>query len=200
MSNIYEIQKNYLTILESLEESMLDENISEEVIEKLNNDLTITEIELKEKSLAYAKFIKNTENDLDFIDKEIKRLKKLKQTKENLLQRLKNNILNAFETFNIDKLDLTSFKLSIRKSSSVNSEKFVEYWENKVKNVETTIKDIILNNSQTYADCTDRVKQLFNIEIKITANKNELKKEILATDNEQAFLCFLENNKNITIK
>lgn len=198
MKNLYEIKSEYLNLIEKIEESLLDENLESNNIEELNSQLLINENELKEKSLAYSQYIKSIEFDIDSIDKEIERLKKLKKSKESLINKLKLNLVNAFKTYNIDKLDVTTFKISLREAQSVNAKDWVEYWENNVKNVQSKIMDIILSDNQ-YLDCIDRVKKLFNIEIKVTANKKALKDEIINNDG-YAFLSTLETTSNILIK
>jgi len=88
-----------------------------EITPEMEDQLKINEGELQSKSIAYLSIIKDREAFVVQIDEEIKRLTALKKRNNNLVDRLKENILNAVNLFGT--IETKFNKFSIRKSESV---------------------------------------------------------------------------------
>lgn len=86
---------------------------------EIEQALAITQEQLQEKSLQYTYVIKNFEADSHAIDNEIKRLKAMKEAKDNAIDRMKEAVRNAMLASGIDKIESSLFKLSLRRSESV---------------------------------------------------------------------------------
>ena len=114
MKSIYEISKEYLTIL-----STLDEN-GGEFTEDIETTLAITESEIKQKSIAYVSVIKTYEDQSEVIANEIKRLTALKKQSDSIVLNLKDRLKNALILFEIDEIKTELHKINFRKSVSVN--------------------------------------------------------------------------------
>lgn len=114
MRSLYDLDIEYQKLADCLEES--GGEITPE-IEKMMED---NDKDVNEKFKGYVNIIKKIESDLDAIKKEERRLKKLKKTKTNLVERLKDNLHRSMEIREMDKYDGGLFKLSFRKSRSIN--------------------------------------------------------------------------------
>lgn len=111
---------------------------------ELEQALAITQEQLQEKSLQYTYVIKNFEADSQAIDNEIKRLKAMKEAKDNAIDRMKEAVRNAMLASGIDKIESSLFKLSLRRSESVDVisiDQLPEY----CKEVKTTVTPNKLN-------------------------------------------------------
>ena len=109
--SLYVIKEEYLDLISQIEQS------EGELTPELENALTINKAELEVKSIAYVEFIKQRESFNARIDEEIKRLQAIKKANDNLVLRLKNNLLNAVNMFG--NFEAGFLKLSTRKSKSV---------------------------------------------------------------------------------
>jgi hypothetical protein len=109
--NLYNIKKQYLEIAQELTDG--------ELTPELENALIITQENLQEKAINYGYVIKNFESEVDIIDEEIKRLNALKKARINAVDKLKANISDAMQLFGILEVKAPTFKLSFRKSESV---------------------------------------------------------------------------------
>lgn len=89
--SLYNITNEYQYTINQLEEG--------ECTPELEKALEISQQELNQKSIAYLEVIKNREAFVSNIDEEIKRLQGLKKSTNNLVDRLKDNLLNAVLTF-----------------------------------------------------------------------------------------------------
>jgi hypothetical protein len=98
--------------------SALEENEGE-LNPDIESALRINQNELQEKSINYAYAIKTVSNDVDAISEEIKRLQALKKAKENVVQKLKDTVVNAMQIYGIEKVETPTLKLSIRRSEAV---------------------------------------------------------------------------------
>lgn len=114
MTNIYEIQKEYLELMNQVIDN--EGEFTPELLEKLQ----INEQELKQKAINYAYVIKKLEDDEESINNEIKRLGELKKANTKKIDKLKEIVTNSMIGFNLDKIESPTLKLSIRKSESVN--------------------------------------------------------------------------------
>jgi len=92
---------------------------TEELTPELESMLIINQQELSDKSINYAKVIRNLEADSDAIDNEIKRLKAMKESNDRVIDRMKDAVRNAMVSSGIDKIESSLFKLSLRRSEAV---------------------------------------------------------------------------------
>jgi hypothetical protein len=111
MANLYEITREALELASLLE--------TEEFTPELEQLLVINQEQLQVKAGNYAKVIANIQSDADAIDTEIKRLKAMKESKDRAITRLKDAVREAMLVSNIDKIESPLFKLSLRRSESV---------------------------------------------------------------------------------
>lgn len=114
MTSIFQIQKEYYDLMNEVIDN--DGEFTPELLQKLN----INEGELKQKALNYAYVIKNLEADEEAINSEMKRLAELKKSNAKKIDKLKEIVANSMISFNLDKIESPTLKLSIRKSESVN--------------------------------------------------------------------------------
>lgn len=132
MSNLYQIELEYQELLRTAEEQdgVLDD--------EQNKALDITLEDFAKKSEQYAKIIRNLEGDIAFAEKEIERINKFIGTKTNIIERLKQNLLDAVILFgekdkkkDIWRYEIETFKFSTRKSSQVivDEEKIDNKWK-----------------------------------------------------------------------
>ena len=115
MSNsLYNItQEQRFTLLEI-------EELAGELTPELEAKLEITATQLNSKSMAYLEVISNKESFNALITDEIKRLQAMKKANDNLIGRLKDNLLNAVKIFGDFEVGLHKF--GTRKSSTVEVE------------------------------------------------------------------------------
>lgn len=113
MKSIYEISTSYLSILDQLEEN------GGEITPEMEQQLNITEIEVRQKSEAYVAVVKTLESSTKTIDDEIKRLQARKKTMVKLSTSLKDRLSMALKTFGIDEIKNALFTINFRKSESV---------------------------------------------------------------------------------
>ena len=109
--SLYVIKEEYLDLISQIEQA------EGELTPELESALTINKSELEVKSIAYVEVIKQRESFNARIDEEIKRLQAIKKSNDNLVLRLKNNLLNAVNMFG--NFEAGFLKLSTRKSKSV---------------------------------------------------------------------------------
>ena len=113
MKPIFDISKEYLNLIDQIEEN------NGEITEQIETALAINEGEIKQKSVAYVAVMKSLESEVDFIDNEIKRLQALKKSRANIVQNLKDRLEYALNTFGIDEIKTELIKINFRKSKSV---------------------------------------------------------------------------------
>ena len=108
---MYQIQSEYQQIADAL--------TTGELTPELEQALAISEHELEVKSVNYSFVIKDINDEISIINAEIDRLKDLKKVRENALERLKNNISNAMQLFQVDEIKTPLIKINFRKSEAV---------------------------------------------------------------------------------
>ena len=113
MSNIYQIKNEYLQISELLQEN------GGELTEEIEQALAINEQNLLEKSTGYVQVIKKLDAEVDIIKSEIKRLQGLKDSREKTIERMKQTVSDAMETYEKTTLETPLYKISFRSSKSV---------------------------------------------------------------------------------
>lgn len=106
--SLFHISANYAELMTSIEEN---EGV---LSEEQNEALEINEAELQEKAGNYIEFIGDRAAFIGRIDDEIKRLQALKKVNNNLVDRLKNSLLNAVNLFGAFEVGL--HKIGTRKS------------------------------------------------------------------------------------
>jgi hypothetical protein len=111
MKTLYQINNDYYDLISQIE---LAEG---ELTPELESVLEINKNELEVKSIAYVEVIKQRESFNTRIDDEIKRLQAIKKQNDNLILRLKNNLLNAVNLFG--NFEAGFLKFSTRKSKQV---------------------------------------------------------------------------------
>jgi len=110
-TTLYTIENEYLQLINQIEQA------DGELTPEMEEALIINESQLQSKSIAYLEIIGGTESYITRIDDEIKRLQALKKRNSNLVDRLKNRLLDAVKTFGTFEVGLTKF--GTRKSTSV---------------------------------------------------------------------------------
>ena len=111
--------------MKSLYDITIDQKILINEIEKMEGDITpemeerlvITKSEIQQKTIAYLEVIQSKESFNSLIDNEIKRLQGMKKTNNNVVERLKDNLLIAVKTFG--NFSVGTQKFGTRKSSSI---------------------------------------------------------------------------------
>lgn len=90
MAKLYELTEAYADLAARLEDCESD-------FERENILVALDQIgaDVADKGEAYARMMKNAQADADALEKEIKRLQSRKKAAENLVERLKNNMLFA---------------------------------------------------------------------------------------------------------
>jgi hypothetical protein len=159
--NLYEITREAQELASLLE--------TEELTPEIEAALVINQDQLQAKAGNYAKVITNIQSDSDSIDAEIKRLKAMKETKDRALNRLKDALREAMLVSGIDKIESSLFKLSLRRSESVEvdvveslSSEFIN-----IKNVVTADKVAIKEAIKRGENITGaRIIENFNLQIK----------------------------------
>lgn len=111
MKSLYEITTEQKSLINEIE------LMEGEITPEMEKQLMITESQLQNKSIAYLEVIKRKESFNDLIDSEIKRLQQLKKTNNNLVGRLKDNLLEAVKAFG--GFQVGTQKFTTRKSSAV---------------------------------------------------------------------------------
>lgn len=111
--NIYQIQNEHQLLINQLIEN------EGEITPEMELALQINKEQLESKSVDYCYIIKQFDAECDIIDNEIKRLQQAKKVRENTIERLKQTLTNAMNTFEVNEIKTPLVKLSFRKSESV---------------------------------------------------------------------------------
>lgn len=117
--NIFEIERNLQELYDNIEEN------GGEVDDEMLDQLTITEENFKDKVRGYTEVIKQLQYDVKNIQEEKSRLDNMKKSKETLITRLQNILLDALNKFGetdkkgVKSIDYGIGRISTRKSSSV---------------------------------------------------------------------------------
>lgn len=117
--NIWQIQQDLLSVFNELEEN------GGELTPELEEKLTVTKEDFKNKVKSYSEIIKQLEGEIDIINKETTRLKELKDAKNKVIERLSKVIVQAITQFGDETksggkfLDYGTGKISVRNSQKV---------------------------------------------------------------------------------
>jgi len=110
--SLFNISAEALEIVSALEETG-------ELTPGIEAMLVINQNELQDKSFSYAYVVKSIEGDITTIDEEIKRLTSLKKAKNNVVDRMKEAVINALHIYGLEKISSPTLTLSVRRSESV---------------------------------------------------------------------------------
>jgi len=99
-------------------EAALFENEGE-LTPELEEALTVNAQELEQKADNYGAFLQYLQSVSDACANEVKRVQKIKRTADNGAQRMKDNIKSCMECAGIPKIDGTTHKFSLRKSTAM---------------------------------------------------------------------------------
>ena len=110
---LYQIEQEYLNIVQSIIDA------GGEITEEQETALSISKDQLQNKGVCYGFIVKELEGNIDLIDLEIKRLNALKKPLVNSIDRLKNNLSQAMQMFDVTELKTPLLKINFRKSESV---------------------------------------------------------------------------------
>lgn len=110
--SMYKIQDDYINILSQVEAG------EGELTPDLEKDLKINEEEKEAKALAYIQFIEEEGVFIERVKKEINRLKEIQKRSQNLVDRLKENLVNSVSLFG--EYNTGFYSVNTRTSKSVN--------------------------------------------------------------------------------
>lgn len=110
---LYEIEKSYLDITQSIIDADGEINEFQELA------LQLTQENLETKSRGYGYIVRDLETDCDIIDKEIERLRKFKSARVKTIEKLSERLSEAMILFGVEKIESPTIKISFRKSESV---------------------------------------------------------------------------------
>ena len=113
MGTIFNIQTEYKSIIKALIDN------GGELTDELQTEIEISQKELYKKTESYSWAIKEIDGEISIIKEEIERLQGLINSRDKAIKRMKDVILNAMETFEIDKIETPLIKISIRESEAV---------------------------------------------------------------------------------
>lgn len=108
--SLYNIKGEYLEIVDTLI------NAGGEIDENLEKQLAINKEELETKATNYALIIRDFQGREEVIDKEIARLAELKKGLTSARTKLSENILEAMQLYEIDKVKGDLISLAVHKS------------------------------------------------------------------------------------
>lgn len=109
MSNIYELSENYRQVFEAISNGE-DDQVYLDTLEAINDSI-------EDKADNYMRIIKNSEADIEALDKEIKRLQDKKKVLSNGVKRMKENLQEAMERTNKLAFKTTLFTYGIQKNA-----------------------------------------------------------------------------------
>ena len=161
--SLYQIEQTYLTLVESLIEN------GGELTPELETELAINKEQLQNKGVCYGFIVKELEGNIDLIDLEIKRLQALKKPLANSIDRLKNNLSQAMQMFDVTELKTPLLKINFRKSESIEVTDIDLLDENFVKTTITKAADKIAIKEAIKAEIPVRGAVLltnYNLQIK----------------------------------
>jgi hypothetical protein len=134
-TSLYQIEQEYLNIVQSIIDA------GGEITEEQETALSISKEQLQNKGVCYGFICKQLEGNIDLIDLEIKRLQALKKPLVNSIDRLKNNLSQAMQMFDVTELKTPLLKINFRKSESVEIEDIALLDSNFIKVVTTKTAD-----------------------------------------------------------
>lgn len=174
-SNIFNISNEYLSIIATLEDN------EGELTPELGEALAINEHDRDKKMEAYAYVISQKAADISLAKDEINRLKKLIKRDGNIVDRLKNVLINTMDLFG-----LTNKNGNL----SHNLENHSMYTR-KTKTIDILIDEFTLDDEEKFADFLD-----FSIKTKLT--KEQLQKIMFVLGEEGNSFIGLDYDVNVS--
>ena len=113
------------------------EDMAGELTPELEEQLVINAQQLESKSIAYLEVIKDREAFINNAKEEIKRLQAIVKVNDNLVNRLKDNLLTAVKKFGSFEVGFVMFGTRISKSVNVDSE-MINQLPNEYKTIKVT--------------------------------------------------------------
>lgn len=121
MVSLYELNKEIIALLDKREQSQAED------IERADGNISFDfQLEMAKLSDQFevkveniCKVVREYETDNDKVDSEIKRLQAIKQRNTKKTEKLENYLSRALQSQWVEKLETSLFKLSFRKSSSL---------------------------------------------------------------------------------
>ena len=173
-TTLFNIEDQYLDLMQQIEEA------EGELTPELEEQLDINQKDLENKVKAYHHVIVQNKGEADTIDEEIKRLQSLKQIKTNLVDKLREKLLNATIIFGYDgksgnkKMDFDTLKMWTKFTRPViidDEDKFIEsYKHTQFTTSKTTfsiskkeVKDFINGGAKLDGAHIDEIKQSITI-------------------------------------
>ena len=160
--SLYEITGDALAIYQDIEEQGTGE-----LTEEQEQALTINQNELQSKGIAYLEVIKDRTAFESNVDAEIKRLQAMKKANNKLIERLKDGLFLAQQSFGDIELGLTTITTRASKSVDVDDINSLPNEYKTIKIVETADKIAIknaLNSGVEIEGC--RIIETLNLRIK----------------------------------
>lgn len=131
--SIYNIEQEYLQLAEEIIEN------GGEVTPEQEQALAINKETLEVKAVKYGYVIRQVEDDISAIDREIKRLEELKKPLTNTIAKLEDTVSKAMNLYGITEIKLQNLKIYFHPSTAaeITDEKLIPA---KYKKKETVIK------------------------------------------------------------
>jgi hypothetical protein len=206
--SLFNIQEEHLKLMQEIEE------LNGELTPELEEQLIINEKEIENKIKSYYGLIKIKESEITLIKDEKERITSLQKTKENLIKKLKERILDACNQFGYNsktgnkKIDYDTLKVyTVNKDKiEVNEEEFIKRATLQLElNVNCTEEfmafEYNLNNNINYEDAL-KLKQFCkdnNIQCSLFPNINKKRiEEVL--ENTEVMYCQKVNSSYINFR
>ena len=110
--SLYNLASMWIDTLESLDE-IEDEDERNDAIQLVNNQMTE---EIKNKAENIAKYNAHLDNQLDIVDKEIKRLQEVKKGIQANKDRFQKQVIYCMDLLNINSIETSHGSLTLRKN------------------------------------------------------------------------------------
>jgi hypothetical protein len=129
MSSLFELTGQYLEIKKMAEQGV-DDDVIQDTIESLD-----LETDIEDKADSYAALIRHLKGNTDMLDKEIKRLNEMKGKHKRTIEKLNDNLYNAFKAIgkqelktdkNVFKMKKNPISLIVEKEDFIPKEFFTE--------------------------------------------------------------------------
>jgi hypothetical protein len=121
VKTMFDIQKEYLELMETIMENEGFMTEEQEEALKINQENILV------KTDKYGFMVERMNVEKKMVAEKIKQLQSYKKVLDNTEKKFKENILNAMNVYELDKIESDNFKFSLRKSEVVNLE--VEGWQ-----------------------------------------------------------------------
>jgi len=135
MSTLYELTNDYKMLLELIIEGEYEEESLADTLEGIEGEIEI-------KAEGYAKIIKELEADINKFKEEENRLKGRRQSLENSVKKLKENLKNAMEMTENQRIKTDLFSFTIAKNGGKLPLKFTGDAPDNYKKIEYVVDEV----------------------------------------------------------